>query len=535
MSNYAKASIFFWIGILTFAVGIGLLLGWKWAFDEIELGAVGIALFLTDRVYFPVILIIAGWFVAGLPMFIDSLPIAGSGGGTYEVTWSDGSKTTETASPNFWVELVKAIIKSITCTIKTFAYLFGGAVDFKKFFFVINCIVLISAYLIFGIVRTAGDNAHNIANGIIRNDTYYYMKNEEGNGIIIVDYLNNAYLSKKHDHVIASEIDGLPVVGIDVAFSKIRSINQLTVPECITYLEEQAFARSKFTSVILPDGLTDIGTSAFTRCEKLKSIKIPKNVKRIGDYAFSGCKALTDVIIQPGHKIRYVAYKEEPYKGEESNYTYLENMNLYIRDLFIAEEGNRYLEPPFNYCYSLTDASKQAIWNSGYKGELFTKEEWDAKYKIETKSERKARERAEQTAVLSKHGDMDSALNYIVKSKYTSAKVRAEPAENAAELINIQPGDFFSVFEKNGKYFGVEYKGQSGYVLRSYVKKLTDKNRFAVLKVSQGFYDEPNKNSKHEWLDYDTKVFLLGENVNDYIKVMYNDRVGWIHKYYLKW
>ena len=51
----------------------------------------------------------------------------------------------------------------------------------------------------------------------------------------------------------------------------------------------------KITSVVIENGVTNIGTNAFTECEILKSITIPDSVTSIGDNAFYNCIRLTEV------------------------------------------------------------------------------------------------------------------------------------------------------------------------------------------------------------------------------------------------
>ena len=46
-------------------------------------------------------------------------------------------------------------------------------------------------------------------------------------------------------------------------------------------------------SIILPDGITSIETSAFYGCDMLTTVEIPANVTKIGDSAFYGCDMLT--------------------------------------------------------------------------------------------------------------------------------------------------------------------------------------------------------------------------------------------------
>ena len=49
--------------------------------------------------------------------------------------------------------------------------------------------------------------------------------------------------------------------------------------------------------VIIGDGVTTIGSSAFSDCDSLTSVTIPNSVTEIGYYAFSGCSSLTSVTI----------------------------------------------------------------------------------------------------------------------------------------------------------------------------------------------------------------------------------------------
>lgn len=77
----------------------------------------------------------------------------------------------------------------------------------------------------------------------------------------------------------------------------IGSATQLTLPDKIGGLSYKIapyafYCNSVITEVILPNGLTEIGTYAFAYCENLENVVIPSSVKKIGDWTFSYCYAL---------------------------------------------------------------------------------------------------------------------------------------------------------------------------------------------------------------------------------------------------
>ncbi len=48
-------------------------------------------------------------------------------------------------------------------------------------------------------------------------------------------------------------------------------------------------------SVVIPEGVKEIGDGAFEGCTSLASVSIPEGVKEIGDGAFEGCTSLTEI------------------------------------------------------------------------------------------------------------------------------------------------------------------------------------------------------------------------------------------------
>lgn len=61
--------------------------------------------------------------------------------------------------------------------------------------------------------------------------------------------------------------------------------------------------------VVIPDGVNEIGGSAFSRDMNITSIKIPEGVTRIGEFAFSECRSLSKIYIPSSlNKIEYGAF-----------------------------------------------------------------------------------------------------------------------------------------------------------------------------------------------------------------------------------
>ena len=77
-----------------------------------------------------------------------------------------------------------------------------------------------------------------------------------------------------------------------------EEIMNLVIPDGVTGIGSRAFSGcSGLTSVTIPDSVTSIGSSAFYGCSGLTSITIPDSVTNIGDNAFYGCSRLEEVHI----------------------------------------------------------------------------------------------------------------------------------------------------------------------------------------------------------------------------------------------
>lgn len=68
---------------------------------------------------------------------------------------------------------------------------------------------------------------------------------------------------------------------------------EIIIPEGVTSIGVTAFSHfTKLRKVVLPSTLERIETSAFYDCKNLEEIEIPEKVKYLGNNAFKGCSSL---------------------------------------------------------------------------------------------------------------------------------------------------------------------------------------------------------------------------------------------------
>ena len=114
---------------------------------------------------------------------------------------------------------------------------------------------------------------------------------------------------------------GLVEIG-DNAFSSLSSLRTVTLPETLETIGEEAFSGTGLTSAVLPSSLESMGegafdgcgslryvtfqresaineipSNAFTDCAQLKSIILPDGLTNIGESSFSGCSSLENIAL----------------------------------------------------------------------------------------------------------------------------------------------------------------------------------------------------------------------------------------------
>ena len=91
--------------------------------------------------------------------------------------------------------------------------------------------------------------------------------------------------------------DGVTEIG-EEAFRGCTGLTSVVIPEGVTKIEWETFRGcTGLTSVVIPEGVTKIEYEAFRGCTGLTSVVIPDGVTEIGRAAFRGCTSLTSVVI----------------------------------------------------------------------------------------------------------------------------------------------------------------------------------------------------------------------------------------------
>ena len=86
----------------------------------------------------------------------------------------------------------------------------------------------------------------------------------------------------------------------DLGIKDSSYISEVEICEGVTNVATNTFSNSEIEKVILPDGITSIGSSAFYGCKKLREINIPDTVTSIGHDAFNYCVQLNSITLPSG-------------------------------------------------------------------------------------------------------------------------------------------------------------------------------------------------------------------------------------------
>lgn len=92
--------------------------------------------------------------------------------------------------------------------------------------------------------------------------------------------------------------DGITEIG-DFAFYGLTYLKEVSIADSVTKIGDYAFKNcSALSEVNLPEKLESVGESAFYGCTALKDIIFHENVQSIGSYAFSRCTELKKIVFE---------------------------------------------------------------------------------------------------------------------------------------------------------------------------------------------------------------------------------------------
>ena len=84
--------------------------------------------------------------------------------------------------------------------------------------------------------------------------------------------------------------------------SQLGKIKKVVIKNGVTSIGTYAFSGcSSLTSITIPNSVTSIGGHALYNCSRLTSIIIQNSVTSIGSFAFAGCSGITSIIVKDGN------------------------------------------------------------------------------------------------------------------------------------------------------------------------------------------------------------------------------------------
>ena len=93
--------------------------------------------------------------------------------------------------------------------------------------------------------------------------------------------------------------EGVTTIG-ETAFNSCYQLEEIVIPNTVTKIGKGAFTGCNIKTLTLPDSLESIGDSAFAYCPNLTGVTFGSGLKTIGDGAFYNCPLLQSVSIPAG-------------------------------------------------------------------------------------------------------------------------------------------------------------------------------------------------------------------------------------------
>ena len=117
----------------------------------------------------------------------------------------------------------------------------------------------------------------------INKNNFSFKKNDDDKSYILTGFDAN---TTSEPVTIPTKINDLPVIAIG--------------ENCFAYNNTQG---SCITSIVIPEGIVELGKNAFRMCVYMTSITFPKSLVTVGESCFSNCRGLTTVAFQEGLEV----------------------------------------------------------------------------------------------------------------------------------------------------------------------------------------------------------------------------------------
>ncbi len=105
-----------------------------------------------------------------------------------------------------------------------------------------------------------------------------------------------AYISIITEKLYEAGIDPLQYLDhIPLYYLLYTKRDSFVIPNHINSISQSAFLGSQLKSIIIPEGVTFIGSQSFQDCSELKSLSLPSSLKSIATNAFRNCHSLKDI------------------------------------------------------------------------------------------------------------------------------------------------------------------------------------------------------------------------------------------------
>lgn len=79
------------------------------------------------------------------------------------------------------------------------------------------------------------------------------------------------------------------------AFANCRYLEEVEFAKGLGAIPDSAFAGANLLTLVLPEGVTEIGQDAFMGNSNLETVELPKSLKKVGDFAFGRCPKIKTV------------------------------------------------------------------------------------------------------------------------------------------------------------------------------------------------------------------------------------------------